>query len=88
MDLLQAEWELEVTAEPITPAILVRLEALGARTLPSANGATLTLALPDRALVPKVAEAIVTGGAALYELKVTQRSLEDLFVASVEGGTE
>ncbi|MBI4496859.1 MAG: ABC transporter ATP-binding protein [Chloroflexi bacterium] len=85
-DLLRTEWELEVRAEPLTPALLARLRDVGATVVQ--NGAALTLTLPERALIPRVAEAVVQSGSALYGLTVHERTLEDLFVASVAGGGE
>lgn len=91
-DLLREGWELEVSAEPLTTGLLAAWEALGARIATYPDGendrTAVTLTVPDRTLVPQIAAAAVTAGAALYELRVKHRSLEDLFVASVEAGSD
>ena len=83
-ELLQRYVELTIVAEPVTPTLL---SALGPLTQElSFDGQTITVAVEGREQIPAIAAVIAEQGARLYQLAPRSRSLEDLFVASVEEG--
>lgn len=83
-ELLNPHLEAELRVDKVTPALRSALSGL-ARILEE-NGERLTLALPSEETLPAVAEAVVRSGTKLYALTPRRESLEDLFVALIEGG--
>jgi ABC-2 type transport system ATP-binding protein len=83
-DLLRQELEIEIEAEPVTPALLAALGMVC--TSVHHDGRLIVAAVPDRARIPQLAALIVESGAALYRLAARSLSLEELFVETVEEG--
>lgn len=85
-DLLGDSQEVELQIGNLTPEL--RQELSQRCPLVHADGAALTLAVPDREAIPELAEIVIRGGGRLYGLIGRRLSLEDLFVSVVEGGSE
>ena len=83
-ELLRQELEVEIEAEPLTPGLLAALERMCGSV--RRTGLTLTVTVPDRNRIPEVAALIARDGARLYRLAPVTRSLEELFVETVEEG--
>ncbi len=81
-DLLAAALEVEVEAEPVTPAALEELRALSQSV--EARDGRIVLRLGDREAIPAVAELLMRHGSRLYSLNRRRGSLEDLFIRVVE----
>jgi ABC-2 type transport system ATP-binding protein len=95
-DLVAGTLEAEVRLEGATPALLAALEEhwplVTHRSLWGGNGETkrepgrqvLHLAVEDETELPRIADTVVRSGAQLHALIPHHRTLEDLFVQSVE----
>ncbi|MFN8559835.1 MAG: ABC transporter ATP-binding protein [Dehalococcoidia bacterium] len=81
-DLLRRELDLEIEAEPLTPSLIEALAALCGAV--ERSGDLLRVTVPNRERIPAVAAAVAGQGARLYRLAAVTRSLEDLFVETVE----
>ena len=85
-DLLSESHEVELQIGNMTPEL--RQELAGRYRLLRADGVAVTLGVTCRDEIPGIAEAVIRGGGRLYGLTARRFSLEDLFVAVVEGGSE
>lgn len=85
-DLLGESHEVELQIGNLTPEL--RQELSERYRLVHADGVAVTLGVTCREEIPAIAEAVIRGGGRLYGLTVRRFSLEDLFVAVVEGGSE
>ena len=81
-DLLAAPSTVEMRVQNISPALVRALESL-ARTV-SVEGEDITVSIPDEAVVPDLAAAVVGAGGRLLSLIPRRESLEDLFIRVVE----
>ncbi len=81
-DLLAAPSTVEMRVQNISPALVHALESL-ARTV-TVEGEEITVSIPDEAVVPDLAAAVVGTGGRLLSLIPRRESLEDLFIRVVE----
>lgn len=81
-DLLATKLELEMEVDGVTPALMERLSSMVNSA--SLDGSSLVLELKEEAQIPRIVEAIVSGGGHLYRLTPRRLSLEELFVGLVE----
>ena len=93
-DLLRESLDVDLTLGPIDEATLRRIEEYGAIEstdgLPTsaASRRELRVRMDDFADVPRLVDALVRAGVAVYGVTPHRRSLEDVFLGVVEGGTE
>ena len=85
-DLIGGVPELRVTVQRIDPRLLELLAAHG--TITRVHECTVTLAVDDLELAPKLADALVRGGYRLYGLVPSHQSLEDLFLSLVQSTSD
>ncbi len=81
-DLLAAPSTVEMRVQNISLALVRALETL-ARTV-TVEGEEITVSIPDEAIVPDLAVAVVGSGGRLLSLIPRRESLEDLFIRVVE----
>jgi ABC-2 type transport system ATP-binding protein len=81
-DLLAAPSTVEMRVQNISPALVRALESL-ARTV-TVEGEEIVVSIPDEAVVPDLAAAVVGSGGRLLSLIPRRESLEDLFIRVVE----
>ena len=81
-DLLAAPSTVEMRVQNISPALVRALESL-ARTV-TVDGEDIMVSIPDEAVVPDLAAAVVGSGGRLLSLIPRRESLEDLFIRVVE----
>ena len=81
-DLLAAPSTVEMRVQNISPALVRALQSL-ARTV-TVEGEEITASIPDEAVVPDLAAAVVGSGGRLLSLIPRRESLEDLFIRVVE----
>jgi len=81
-DLLAAPSTVEMRVQNISPTLVRALETL-ARTV-TVEGEEITVSIPDEAIVPDLAAAVVSSGGRLMSLIPRRESLEDLFIRVVE----
>ncbi len=81
-DLLAAPSTVEMRVQNISSALVRALESL-ARTV-TVEGEEITVSIPDEAVVPDLAAAVVGSGGRLLSLIPRRESLEDLFIRVVE----
>ena len=85
-ELLQESLALDLTLGPHDDATLHLIEEYGAIEAREVN--QLRVRLDDFDDVPRLVEALVRAGIAVYGVTPHRRTLEDVFLGSVEGGTE
>jgi ABC-type multidrug transport system ATPase subunit len=85
-DLLRESLALDLTLGPYDDATLRLIEEYGAIEAREAD--RLRVRLDDLGDVPRLVAALVHAGVAIYGVTPHRRSLEDVFIGSVEGGTE
>jgi predicted dehydrogenase len=85
-ELLQESLALDLALGPHDDATLRLIEEYGAIEAREVN--QLRVRLDDFDDVPRLVEALVRAGVAVYGVTPHRRSLEDVFLGSVEGGTE
>lgn len=85
-ELLNTGARVEVRAAGLTPAIREQLTDIGT-VEPDGRpaGDVLHIRVANAADVPKIAQALVSGGASVHAIMPVRESLEDFFVRSVEG---
>ena len=81
-DLLAAPSTVEMRVQNISPALVQALESL-ARTV-TVEGEEINVSIPDEAVIPDLAAAVVGSGGRLLSLIPRRESLEDLFIRVVE----
>jgi ABC-2 type transport system ATP-binding protein len=81
-DLLAAPSTVEMRVQNISLALVRALETL-ARSV-TVEGEEITVSIPDEAIVPDLAAAVVGSGGRLLSLIPRRESLEDLFIRVVE----
>ena len=81
-DLLAAPSTVEMRVQNISPTLVRALESL-ARTV-TVEGEEITVSIPDEAVIPDLAAAVVASGGRLLSLIPRRESLEDLFIRVVE----
>jgi ABC-2 type transport system ATP-binding protein len=81
-DLLAAPSTVEMRVQNISPALVRALESLARTVL--VEGEEITVSIPDEAVVPDLAAAVVGSGGRLLSLIPRRESLEDLFIRVVE----
>jgi len=81
-DLLAAPSTVEMRVQNISPALVRALESL-ARTV-MVEGEGISVSIPDEAVIPDLAAAVVGSGGRLLSLIPRRESLEDLFIRVVE----
>lgn len=85
-ELLQESLALDLTLGPYDEGALRLIEQYGAIETREERELRVRLDLLDD--VPRLVEALVQAGVAVYGVTPHRRSLEDVFLGSVEGGTE
>ena len=85
-DLLRESLALDLTLGACDDATLRLIEEYGAIEAREAD--RLRVRLDDLGDVPRLVAALVHAGVAVYGVTPHRRSLEDVFLGSVEGGTE
>jgi ABC-2 type transport system ATP-binding protein len=87
-DLVAGTIEAEVRLQDASTALLAGLQAQWPSVTPAqhdgAGRVTLRLGVRDEADLPAIADVVLRGGARLHALVPHQRTLEELFVQSVE----
>ena len=81
-ELLAAPATVELRVQNISPPLLRALESL-ARTV-RVDGEEISIGIPDEAVIPDLAAAVVGHGGRLLSLVPKRESLEDLFIRVVE----
>lgn len=82
--LLRGSQELQIEAEPLSPAVLAAVAAVCGET--RLVDGRIRVSIASREEVPRAVEAIIRAGARLYGLQRRAETLEDLFVESVDEG--
>ena len=85
-DLIGGVPEIHVTVDRVDPGLLELLAAHG--TITRVKEATVTLAVDDLEVAPRLAAALVGGGYRLYGLVPSHQSLEDLFLSLVQSTSD
>ncbi|HEY8598298.1 MAG TPA: ABC transporter ATP-binding protein [Thermomicrobiales bacterium] len=91
-DLLRESLDVDLTLGVLDDATLHRIEVYGAiETIARdgrRDGGEVRVRMDDFADIPHLVDALVGAGIAVYGVTPHRRSLEDVFLGSVEGGTE
>jgi hypothetical protein len=85
-DLIGGVPEIRITVDRVDPGLLELLGAHGSIT--RIQECTVTLAVADLEVAPKLADALVHGGYRLYGLVPSHQSLEDLFLSLVQSTSD
>jgi ABC-2 type transport system ATP-binding protein len=85
-ELLREALEVTLTLGPHDDTALRRIEEYGA--IEAREGREIRVRLDAFDDVPRLVDALVRGGVAVYGVTPRRRSLEDVFLGVVEGGTE
>jgi ABC-2 type transport system ATP-binding protein len=85
-DLIGGIPRLQITVDRIDQPLLELLDGLG--DVCGVDGSTITLAVSDLDVGPRVAEALVRAEYLLYGLVPSHQSLEDVFVSLVQATSE
>jgi ABC-2 type transport system ATP-binding protein len=85
-DLIGGAPEIRVTVDRVDPGLLELLGAYGSIT--RIRECTVTLAVDDLEVAPRLADALVRGGYRLYGLVPSHQSLEDLFLSLVQSTSD
>ncbi|MDP8908712.1 MAG: ABC transporter ATP-binding protein [Chloroflexota bacterium] len=91
-DLLREALDVDLTLGALDDTALRRIAAYGAIEGVARDGrrdgGEVRVRMDDFADVPRLVDALVRAGVAVYGVTPHRRSLEDVFLGSVEGGTE
>ena len=85
-ELLRESLALDLTLGPYDDAALRTIEEYGA--IETREARTLRVRLDDPEDVPRLVDALVRAGVAIYAVTPHRSTLEDVFLGVVEGGTE
>ncbi|MFQ5576087.1 MAG: ABC transporter ATP-binding protein [Anaerolineae bacterium] len=83
-NLIHRSTEVVLRVDELSPDLLEALGRLGSRL--ELNGATLSMVVPTPDAVPDIARAVLERRAKLYELRLRQKTLEEIFVSIIEAG--
>jgi len=83
-ELMTQGTEVFLRVDALQPDLLAALENLGRRL--QVSGSNLTMVVDDQELTPEIARLVLQRGAKLYELKLRQKSLEEVFISIIEAG--
>ena len=81
-DLLNQRTEVVLRVDTLKPGLLAALEPLGSDL--RVNGSTLLMMVEDQEAVPAIAQLASRHGVKVYELRPRQKSLEEIFVRTIE----
>ncbi len=82
-ELLQASLDVDLTLGALDDAALRRIEEYGA--IVAREAGALSVRMDDIEEVPRLVDALVRAGVAVYGVTPHRRSLEDVFLGAVEG---
>jgi ABC-2 type transport system ATP-binding protein len=81
-DLLNQRTEVILRVDDLKPELLAKLRPLGSDL--RADGSTLSMMVEDQEVVPAIAQLVLRHGVKVYELRLRQISLEDIFVSTIQ----
>ena len=87
-ELLKGSLDVDLTLGPHDDAVRRRIEEYGAIDAGQDGGRALRVRMDRLDDVPQLVDALVRAGVAVYGVTPHHRSLEEVFLNTVEGGTE